>query len=116
VHERDVLTYLHPKQDLFLTELATLSLMDCGTDNKPGVDAVGRVMRVRLENLGLDVEAHEGGARGDTLVGRWRGAGRARLLLVGLSWLPSPSAPPRCAVAMSGMLRERVTWRDVAAY
>jgi len=83
VHERDFLAYLQPKQDLILTELATLSMMDCGTDNKPGVDAVGRVMRARLESLGLDVEAYEGGDRGDTLVGRWRGAGRARLLLVG---------------------------------
>ncbi|MCA1599515.1 MAG: M20/M25/M40 family metallo-hydrolase, partial [Chloroflexi bacterium] len=83
MHERDFLAYLQPKQDLILAELATLSMMDCGTDNKPGVDAVGRVMRARLESLGLDVEAHEGGDRGDTLVGRWRGAGRARLLLIG---------------------------------
>jgi glutamate carboxypeptidase len=83
VHERDFLAYLHPKLDLFLTELATLSLMDCGTDNKPGVDAVGRVMRARLDSLGMDVEAHDGGERGDILIGRWRGAGRARLLLVG---------------------------------
>ena len=83
MHECDALAYLRPKQDLFLTELATLSLMDCGTDNKSGVDAVGRVMRARLESLGMDVEAHDGGDRGDTLVGRWRGAGRARLLLVG---------------------------------
>ena len=83
MHERDVLAYLQPRQDLFLTELAALSLMDCGTDNKAGVDAVGRVMRARLESLGLDVEAHDGGDRGDTLVGRWRGVGGARLLLVG---------------------------------
>ena len=83
MHEHDFLAYLRPKQDLILAELATLSLMDCGTDNKPGVDAVGRVMRARLESLGLDVEAHDGGERGDILVGRWRGAGRARLLLVG---------------------------------
>ncbi|MDQ2828037.1 MAG: M20 family metallopeptidase [Chloroflexota bacterium] len=83
MHERDFLAYLRPKQDLILAELATLSLMDCGTDNKPGVDAVGRIMRAKLESLGLDVEAHEGGDRGDTLVGRWRGAGRARLLLIG---------------------------------
>ena len=83
VHERDVLAYLQPRQDLFLTELAALSLMDCGTDNKAGVDAVGRVLRVRLERLGMDVAEHDGGDRGDTLVGRWHGAGHARLLLVG---------------------------------
>jgi len=83
VHEHDFLAYLRPKQDLILTELATLSMMDCGTDNKPGVDAVRRVVRARLESLGLEVETHEGGDRGDTLVGRWRGAGRARLLLIG---------------------------------
>ena len=83
MHERDFLAYLQPKQDLILTELATLSMMDCGTDNKSGVDAVGRVMCARLESLGLEVESHDGGERGDTLVGRWRGGGRARLLLVG---------------------------------
>jgi len=44
---------------------------------------VGRDVRARLESLGLEVETHEGGDRGDTLVGRWRGAGRARLLLIG---------------------------------
>ncbi len=83
MHERDVLAYLQPQQDHFLADLTTLSLMDCGTDDKASVDAVGRVMRARLESLGMDVESHDGGERGDTLVGRWRGKGRARLLLIG---------------------------------
>ncbi len=83
MREQSFLDYLQPRRDLILADLATLSLMDCGTDDKRGVDEVGRVMRARLESLGMEVEAHDGGDRGDTLVGRWRGGGRARLLLVG---------------------------------
>jgi len=83
VREQSFLDYLEPRRDLMLADLATLSLMDCGTDDKRGVDEVGRVMRAKLEGLGLNVEAHDGGDRGDTLVGRWRGDGRARILLVG---------------------------------
>jgi len=42
VRDRDVLAYLaylQPRLDLFLADLSTLSLMDCGTDNKAGVGA-----------------------------------------------------------------------------
>ncbi len=86
MRDRDVLAYLaylQPRLDLFLADLSTLSLMDCGTDNKAGVDDVGRVMRAKLERLSMDVEAHDGGVRGDTLVARRRGRGNARLLLIG---------------------------------
>jgi len=44
------------------------------------------------------------------------GSSTAGARVRGLSWLPSPSAPPRCALAMSSMRRERVTRRDAAAY
>lgn len=83
MHERAVLAYLQPRRDHFLADLNVLSSMDCGTDDRAGVDAVGRVMRARLERLGMDVETHDGGEQGATLVGRWRGQGRARLLLIG---------------------------------
>lgn len=67
----------------FLDDLAMLSGMECGTYDKSGVDAVGAMLRARLEGLGFAVEAHDGGALGDTLVARLRGDGRARLLLIG---------------------------------
>src|SRR5690348_2045721 len=57
--------------------------MECGTYDKAGVDAVGRIMREKLTRLGLTVDAHDGGELGDSLVARWRGSGVARLLLLG---------------------------------
>ncbi len=41
--------------------------MDCGTHYKAGVDAVGAVMRQKLEALGLAVEEHDVGALGNSL-------------------------------------------------
>lgn len=75
--------FLRSKLDRYLSDLAMLSGLDCGTYDKGGVDAAGRVLREKLENLGFAVEAHDGGAMGDSLVARWSGHGTARLLLVG---------------------------------
>lgn len=75
--------YLQPKLDQFLQELATLSAIDCGSHNKAGVDRAGLYMRTKLETLGATVEVHPHATMGDTLVGRWRGTGTARLLLIG---------------------------------
>lgn len=81
--EHRFLAYTQSKLDLFVGDLAALSTMDCGTYDKSGVDAVGRVMREKLERLGLTVDAHDGGELGDSLVARWTGGGTARLLLLG---------------------------------
>lgn len=78
-----LLSYAQSRLDAFLSDLALLSGMDCGTHYKAGVDAVGAVMREKLEALGLTVESHDGGALGNSLVARWRGGGAARLLLIG---------------------------------
>lgn len=77
------LTYTQSRLDAFLSDLALLSGMDCGTHYKEGVDAVGAVMRAKLGALGLTVEEHDGGDLGNSLVARWRGSGGARLLLIG---------------------------------
>jgi glutamate carboxypeptidase len=81
--ENTFLAYLQPRLEQFLTDLALLSNLDCGTYDKAGVDRAGRIMRARLEAIGGGVEMHDGGAMGDSLVARWRGDGQARLMLVG---------------------------------
>src|SRR5206468_7602473 len=53
------LAYVQSRLDLFLSDLAVLSGMDCGTYDKAGVDAVGRVLRDKLERIGLAVEVHD---------------------------------------------------------
>ncbi|MGH2344370.1 MAG: M20 family metallopeptidase [Chloroflexota bacterium] len=75
--------YLTPRLPGFLEQLAQLSMMDCGTYDKSGVDAVGRVLRARVEAAGAAVETFDGGELGDSLVARWQGGGTIRLLLVG---------------------------------
>jgi glutamate carboxypeptidase len=67
----------------FLDELATLSMIDCGTYNKAGVDEVGAYFHAKLSALGMHVDVEPHPALGDTLIGRWRGSGTKRLLLVG---------------------------------
>ena len=79
--DASALAYLQSRLDLFLHDLAALSSMDCGTYDKAGVDAVGHVLREKLERMGLAVEVCDGGALGDSLVARWRGRGGARYRL-----------------------------------
>ena len=78
-----ILALVQPKFDSFMRDLALLSGMDCGTYDKAGVDAVGRVMRGKLEELGFTIEEHDGGALGNSLLARRRGRGAARVLLLG---------------------------------
>ncbi len=77
------MAYLTPRLPEYLDQLGRLSMMDCGTYDKSGVDAVGRVLRARVEAAGAAVETFDGGTLGDSLVARWGGAGTVRLLLVG---------------------------------
>ena len=81
--DHTLLAYLQPRLPSFLDDLAALSGMECGTYDKEGVDAVGRMMHARLAALGLEVEIHPAERLGDSLLARWRGQGRARLLLLG---------------------------------
>src|SRR5579885_2723942 len=71
------------QNDMFLADLAQLSGMECGTYDKQGVDAVGRWLRERLEAAGAAVEVHPDATLGDSMVARWHGPGRSRLLLIG---------------------------------
>jgi len=75
--------YLESKRAAYLDDLSVLSSMDCGTYDKPGVNAAGAMLRARLEDLGLAVEVHDGGTLGSSLVARWHGHGTAKLLLLG---------------------------------
>lgn len=74
---------LEAKRDQFLNELAHLSMLDCGTHNKSGVDHVGQYMQAKLVTLGARVETVSHNILGDTVIGRWHGTGTARLLLIG---------------------------------
>ncbi|MGH2411347.1 MAG: M20/M25/M40 family metallo-hydrolase, partial [Chloroflexota bacterium] len=81
--ESSFVPYLTPRLSELLAELAALSAMDCGTYDKAGVDAVGRLIRAKAEARGATVESFAGGELGDSLVATWRGTGMARVLLVG---------------------------------
>lgn len=78
-----LLTLLQPRLGAFLTELGRLSGMECGTYDKPGVDAVGAIVRSRLEAAGASVDVYPDPTLGDSLLARWRGSGGCRLLLIG---------------------------------
>lgn len=67
----------------YLADLRALVGRDCGTHNKAGVDAVGALVRQRLESLGAEVTAFPHQQFGDCLYGGWRGRGTARILLLG---------------------------------
>jgi glutamate carboxypeptidase len=75
--------FLTPRLPEILDQLANLSMMDCGTYDKAGVDAVGQLIRARTEAAGAAVEISLDEKLGDSFVARWQGKGTARLLLVG---------------------------------
>jgi glutamate carboxypeptidase len=76
----DVLLPLSGEQ---LDLLERLVNIDSGTDDKAGVDAVGRVMHAELERLGLGVEADRQPRLGDHLVATKAGTSAHVVLLVG---------------------------------
>ena len=78
--EADLPNYLH--------DLETVVNIDCGTHTKPGVDAVGRLVRERFREFGAEVIDFPQEQFGDCVYGRWRApstrSGRsARILLIG---------------------------------
>src|SRR5579871_5904461 len=78
-----LLTTLETRLPEYLNDLALLSMTDCGSYDKEGVDSAGRLMRERLEAASAEVVVHPDGRLGDSLLARWRGAGTARILLIG---------------------------------
>jgi len=67
----------------YLRDLETLVNIDCGTHTKAGVDAVARLVRERLQQFGAEIIDYPQDQYGNMLYGRWRGKGKARVLLIG---------------------------------
>ncbi len=79
----DLVPYLQEHMSDYMQDLQALVEVDCGTHNKAGVDRVGAQMAAHLEALGCQVERLPAESYGDCVVGRLRGRGRLRLLLLG---------------------------------
>ncbi len=78
-----ILALIQERLDLFLNDLTALCSVDCGTDDKEGVDAVGGLVETLLVARGFSVERTPGRSTGDILTARLRGRGDARILLLG---------------------------------
>jgi glutamate carboxypeptidase len=75
--------WLRSQLPRFLADLQTLVNVDCGTANKAGVDAVGRLFREQLRETGCELTEFPLADYGDCLLATWRGSGQARILLSG---------------------------------
>ena len=75
--------WLRSQLPQFLADLQTLVTVDCGTANKAGVDAVGRLFREQLRAAGCELTEFPLAEYGDCLLATWRGRGTARVLLAG---------------------------------
>lgn len=73
--------WMESNLDAYLDDLEWLVNRDCGTDYKAGVDAVGGWIAERCKRLGAEIERRPQEEYGDLLLARWRGDGRARILL-----------------------------------
>jgi len=76
-------TWLQDRRSKFLDDLQALVNVDCGTSNKAGVDAVGRLFRERLRAGGFELTEFPLAKYGDCCLATLRGTGQARILLVG---------------------------------
>ncbi len=79
----DFVTAISSDFPAYLRDLESVVNLDCGTDYKPGVDAVVRYLRERMRALGAEVVDFPQPVYGDCIYGRWRGRGSARILLIG---------------------------------
>jgi glutamate carboxypeptidase len=75
--------WLQEQLPLFLADLQALVNVDCGTANKAGVDAVGKVFREQLRATGCELTEFPLTDYGNCLLATWRGSGTARILLSG---------------------------------
>lgn len=82
-HLPTVQDWLQDRLPEFLEDLRALVEVDCGTSNKSGVDAVGRIFRQRLRAAGAELTEYPLTKYGDCCQATWRGRGQARLLLLG---------------------------------
>ncbi len=74
--------YLLGKQPEMLALLETMVNIDSGSYCKEGVDAVGRIMAERLEELGFTAETSVQASTGNHVIARRQGTSGKRLLLI----------------------------------
>lgn len=78
-----LLAFLESHRDAFIADLADLVNRDCGTDDKLGVDRVARWFERRCTDWGYAVQTLPQTHFGDNVVGRIKGTGKARIMLIG---------------------------------
>jgi len=78
-----IVTYLERQLPRFLADLGMLVNIDCGTQNKAGVDMVGRLVRAKFRGIGCQILEFPVDDYGDCFMASLRGNGQARVLLMG---------------------------------
>lgn len=78
-----LLDYMQTQQSAYLTDLAEMVNLDCGTEFKVGVDRVGAMMQRHLASVGAEVQTFPLSDYGDCVLGTVRGGGTARIFLIG---------------------------------
>ena len=78
-----IVAYLERHLPDYLADLEVLVNQDSGSYYKVGIDQVNDWLEQRFTTIGFDVERRRQAAFGDDLVGRLRGSGDARILLLG---------------------------------
>jgi glutamate carboxypeptidase len=71
--------------DRYLADLSDLVSIDSPTEHATGVNRVNDRLHTSFEALGMTVTRHQRDGRGDDMVARLHGAGRAKILLLGHS-------------------------------
>ena len=80
LNPQELLADLKPRQAELLDELGGYVTIESGSRDKEGVDAVGRAVGPRFQELGFSLERLSEADFGDHLVARRAGHGRGRLL------------------------------------
>lgn len=78
-----IVAYLEAHLDDYLADLRHLAGIDSGSYDKDGVDQVQAWLEQALTRQGFSVERNRQERFGDDLIGRRRGTGRARIMLLG---------------------------------
>ena len=97
--ETEITAWLASQQDAMIGLLRTMVDIDSGSYNKPGIDAVGAVVRRFLESHGLTVEAVPQSRHGDclraTIPGQASGNAGGNIVLMGHRDCAKISVAPR---------------------
>ncbi len=73
---------LERRLDAYLADLRRMTSIDCGTGQKAGIDLVANLAAERMREAGGAVELIEHPLAGNDVVGRFRGKGSSRILLL----------------------------------